>query len=641
MSVRAVARDLARTRGASAVLVGDRQPACVHAAAHALNTVLGNVGRTLRYGASPIRRAGAAAHESLAALASALEARSVESLIILESDIVGAAPADLALSKHLRAAKSSFCLSSASHSTARACEWHVPAAHWLESWADACSLDGTASVVQPLIAPLYGGHTASELLGLLLGESAPSAHAQVRALVSARYLSTEAEWERALSRGTLEGSALASVEPRTLRWEWLNDLCALEPAPASALELSLVPDSRLYDGRFADNPWLLELPDPITKLTWSNAALVAAATARRLGLKSGDAVRVKTQGASVDAGLLVVPGQAENCVALQLGWGEPHTLAEAGANAFSLATSERPWFTRVRLEPTLARAELAITQAEMGLEELQGSIALHATLAEYQREPSFAKPKRKKQLSLYPPPKARSTRQWGMVIDLNVCTGCSACVLACQSENNIPTVGRAGVLKQRQMHWLRIDRYRTASGVTLLQPMACQHCETAPCEYVCPTGATVHSADGLNQMVYNRCVGTRFCSNNCPYKVRRFNWFNYHSSEGPSVELARNPEVTVRERGVMEKCTYCVQRIRKAEIAARISEQPLRDGDVVTACEQACPTGAIVFGDVAEPTSRVHGLREHPLAFEVLNELGTAPRTRYLAKLSNPNPELT
>lgn len=637
---RALARDLVRVRSASVVLVGDRQPACVHAAAHALNWLLGSVESSVCYAPSPITGAGESEHDSLAILSAALEAREVESLITLESDVAYGSPAELLLAARLPLAKSSFCLSTFDNATAQGSEWRIPAAHWLESWGDARSLDGTASLIQPLIAPLYAGRTASELLGLLLGELSPSAHAQLRQHVLRDAEAPDAEWERSLARGALAGSAFACGRPPPLRWGWLDELLALAPPPEASIELSLVPDARLLDGRFADNPWLLELPDPVTKLTWSNAALLAPATATRLGVSSGDVVKLSSDKATLAVPALVVPGQAENSVGLQLGWGQPLALASRGANAFALCSSAAPWFFEASLEATGGREELAISQAQMSLEGLAESIAPHATLSRYLSEPDFCKPHRKKQPSLYPPPKAASEHQWGMAIDLNVCTGCSSCVLACQAENNIPTVGWSGVLKHREMHWLRVDRYLVDAGATLVQPMACQHCETAPCEYVCPTGATLHSADGLNQMVYNRCVGTRFCSNNCPYKVRRFNWFNYHADQGAREVLVYNPDVTVRARGVMEKCTYCVQRIRKAEICGKIAARPLVDGDVVTACEQACPTGAIVFGDLSDSASRVRRLHDHERAFEVLNELGTVPRTRYLAKLTNPNPEI-
>jgi molybdopterin-containing oxidoreductase family iron-sulfur binding subunit len=636
--VDALARDLLAQQGAAAVLVGARQHPSVQAAAHALNHLLDPAGNVVSYGGSPLFLAGGTEHDSLPLLSSALDARAVNAVFVLEANIAYATPGTLKLGERLANAKSSFYLALHADETSSKCEWLIPAAHFLESWDDAKALDGTASVVQPLLSPLYGGRTHAEFLSLLLGDEL-HAHELTRASFQ-EHGDDDAAWEVALSRGVIGGSETPRVSPR-LRWDFLPELLQLTRQPPPQLELSLGPDARILDGRFGDNPWLYELPDAVTKLTWSNAALLGPHTANRLGLTTGDLAWLSVGARRVEAPVIVVPGQAEHSVSLSLGWGRSAPGGPPiGVDAFSLATGEQRAGEPASLTPSGRRAELAITQSHASMEGFDDSIIAHSSLLDYRASPERSAEQRKRQLSLYTARLPKASRQWGMAIDLNACTGCGACIIACQAENNVPTVGQSGVLKHREMQWIRVDRYVARNGTTLLQPMACQHCEHAPCEYVCPTGATLHSSDGLNQMVYNRCVGTRFCSNNCPYKVRRFNWFDYHARETSTKTLVYNPNVTVRERGVMEKCSYCVQRIRGAEIRAQREARELKDGDVVTACEQACPSAAIVFGDVADPASRVSALHANERAFEVLNELGTAPRTRYLAKLTNPNPEL-
>ncbi len=405
----------------------------------------------------------------------------------------------------------------------------------------------------------------------------------------------------------------------------------------------------MYGGQFANSAWLQELGDPVTKLTWDNAALMSPTTAATAGVANEDVVELAVRGRTVHAPVLVLPGMADGVVALALGYGQ--TVADrvafgAGADAYAIRDSRAPWFDDAAIRKTGDSWPLALTQEHWSMEGRP--IVLCRTLEEYRADPAFAKPHNERRRSLYGlVPSA--PHQWGMTIDLNACTGCSACVIACMSENNIPVVGKGGVRLSREMQWIRIDRYlsddaghaeRADRPVALVQPMLCQHCEKAPCEYVCPVNATVHSDDGLNEMVYNRCVGTRFCSNNCPYKVRRFNFFNYTADRAPEVALAMNPDVTVRARGVMEKCSYCVQRIREVEIRARRDERPIRDLEIQTACQQTCPTGAIVFGDIADPTTRVSGERKNDRLYAVLNDLGTLPRTRYLARVVNPNPAL-
>jgi len=577
-------------------------------------------------------------------LRDALASRAVETLIIVDTNLAYASPRALELAQLIQAAPESFYLAQFEDATAAACRWVIPRAHVLESWADTRAVDGTTSIVQPLLTPLYGGRTDSQLLAGLLGETPVSAYEQLRSFWRSE-LKDEDAWELALTRGVVDSSAIAPVTTPELRWNWASELVAGGPPPHLELELNLRRDPSVHDGRFGDNPWLLELPCPVTKLTWGNAVGLGPELAKRLQVETGDVLVLEADGQHLEVPALVVPGHADRALTLTLGWGRSGVGLGAGhgSNAYALMKSTLGWAMPVTVARSPRTEELAVTQGVIGLGELESSILVQSTLGEYRKTGQLGREQRRKPLSLYDSDARRAARQWGMTIDLNACTGCSACVIACQAENNVPPVGKNGVLKHREMHWLRIDRYVTGSPRApriLVQPMACQHCEKAPCEYVCPTAATVHSSDGLNQMVYNRCVGTRFCSNNCPYKVRRFNWFDYHQAEQSPTELVYNPEVTVRERGVMEKCTYCVQRIRRAEIHERTAHEPLRDGDIRTACEQACPTRAIRFGDVADQHAEVSRLRASDRSFAALNELGTVPRTRYLAKLTNPNPEL-
>jgi Fe-S-cluster-containing dehydrogenase component len=416
------------------------------------------------------------------------------------------------------------------------------------------------------------------------------------------------------------------------------------------MDVVFLQDRRVYDGSFANNAWLQEFPEPLTTLTWDNAAHLSPATAAQLGVENGDAIHLEAGGRSLRLPALVVPGQADNTIALHFGYGRegPEAVARAvGVNVYPFWPATQSYSlagVSARRAPGVPRHQLALTQSHWSLE---GRDAIRTTtLEEYRRNPSSIGERRERELTLYHPPPAPGSpapNQWAMTIDLTSCIGCGACVVACQAENNVPVVGRAQVLKSREMHWLRIDRYfrgppEQPEAVT--QPMLCQHCEKAPCEYVCPVEATVHSPDGLNEMVYNRCIGTRFCSNNCPYKVRRFNWFDFNRGLAETELLVKNPDVTVRERGVMEKCTFCVQRIREAEITAQLEHRPIEGIEVKTACQQACPTQAIVFGSLSASGSEVARLGSDPRAYAALGELGTEPRVRYLARVRNPNPEL-
>ncbi|HLK36913.1 MAG TPA: 4Fe-4S dicluster domain-containing protein, partial [Polyangiaceae bacterium] len=638
---RAVARDLVLHRGTSLVLAGDTQAPEVHAVAHALNEALGNAGRTVTYGPSSIVEAGTDSH-GLSGLARALDAGEVGTLVVVGGDPAYTAAADVDFARRLRRTSTTAFVGARPNRTSSLFSWVAPEAHFLEAWGDARALDGTVSIAQPLIAPLVDGRTAAQILEALVGRRDASSRDLVMDYWRAHTVTADfdAFWQRALVNGAVEGSAEPPVEVR-VDWTAVANALSAPPAPVAPLEIVYFADNKVHDGRFANHPWLQELADPITKLTWDNAALVSPATSARRGLATGDVVDLRVRGRSVRAPVLVCPSMADDVVAIALGYGqsvEDTVSFGAGANAYALRDSLAPWADDAAMERAKGSWPLALTQEHWTM--AGRPLVLRRTAAEFAAAPDFARAMNAPPRSLYgirPP----APHQWGMTVDLNACTGCSACVVACMAENNIPVVGKGGVRLSREMHWIRIDRYflgEPNDAEVVVQPMLCQHCEAAPCEYVCPVNATVHSADGLNEMVYNRCVGTRFCSNNCPYKVRRFNYFNYTRDKPETLTLAMNPDVTVRARGVMEKCTYCVQRIREAEIRSRREERPLVDGEVLTACQQTCPTGAIVFGDIADPRSRVSEERRNPRLYAVLHDLGTIPRTRYLARIVNPNP---
>ncbi|HEX6534812.1 MAG TPA: 4Fe-4S dicluster domain-containing protein [Gemmatimonadaceae bacterium] len=646
----AAAADLAASPGRSIVLAGERQPAEVHAVVHALNAMLANAGATVWYTPPALVDAGSHAI-GLDALATELDGRTVDTLVVLEGNPCYGAPADLDLPRRMRAVPNSLYLGAYADETARVTTWHVPAAHYLESWGDARAYDGTTSLVQPLIAPLHDGRTPAEVLAVLAGAGERSAHDLLFDAWRERHGAppeAEAAWSDALRRGIVAGSALPRATPPP-RWDAVaraqRGIADRAGPSRDTTEIVFLPSRGVYDGRFADNAWLQELPDPITKLTWDNAATMAPAHAARLGIVTGDVVALRLGPRTLDVPALLVPGQADGVVSLAIGYGRRGAEAVArgvGANANLLRASDAPHAaTGLVIARTGRRHALALTQTHWSIEGRGPSVLGEppASRPAASERAGAPEPQRKRRpLTLYepgPPPKdGFGEDQWAMVIDLDACTGCSACVVACQAENNVPVVGKEGVLDSREMHWLRIDRYVDGpldAPRFETQPMLCQHCEKAPCEYVCPVGATVHSDDGLNEMIYNRCVGTRFCSNNCPYKVRRFNWFDYNAEVAETVRMAKNPQVTVRGRGVMEKCTFCVQRVRQAQRTAWLAGEP-RTGPVVTACQQTCPTHAIVFGSLTDPESEVRRLFDDPRGFSALGELGTVPRVRYLAR---------
>jgi molybdopterin-containing oxidoreductase family iron-sulfur binding subunit len=633
--LRAAARDLAASAGRCVVVAGARHGATVRQLARALNAELGNEGRTVWYVRSPLLGAGDASVGSLADLA---DARDVDTLLVLGGNPAYDAPPDMDVAALLRRVPNTVHLGLYEDETARLCAWHVPALHYLERWGDARAYDGTASLVQPLVAPLFGGHDTDELLALCAGDAAPRPHDLLQAHWRARAGSDfDAFWHDALRTGVIPDTAAPRVASAAVA-----DVVP-PPAPpraAGTLEVVLAPCAKVHDGRFANNAWLQELPAPMTTLTWGNAAQLSPATAARLGVEDGDEIALAAGGRTLRTPAIVVPGLADDVAVLHAGYGRAgaeETARGVGVSAYALFPRAAPYtLAGVAVRRTGAHHALALTQTHWRMEG-RDPVRVVAPGEGVPREP---RPRRA--LPLYER-QPSAPHQWAMTIDLDLCTGCGACMVACQAENNVPVVGAEGVRDGREMHWLRIDRYHSGAPdepASAAQPMLCQHCEDAPCEYVCPVGATVHSGDGLNEMVYNRCVGTRFCSNNCPYKVRRFNWFDYNRDVGDVAALQKNPDVTVRERGVMEKCTFCVQRIRESEIQARVDGRELGPNEVTTACQQACPTRAIVFGSLTGTGSEVARLGNDPRAYSVLEELGTEPRVRYLARVRNANPAL-
>ncbi len=643
---RVVARDLQQHRQTSLVMVGEQQPPGVHALAHAMNHALGNVGSTVLYTA-PVEAQPGEHMESLDALVKDMEAGKVDMLVMLGGNPVYTAPADFHFPERLSTVNLRLHLGLYEDETSALCHWHIPEAHALEAWSDARAYDGTVTIMQPLIAPLYGGKSAHELLVALLGQPERSGYTVVRDYWQSQHHGEDFErfWRTALHDGLLPDTALP---PRQTPSPSVPTAAAAMPSAApQGLELIFRPDPTVWDGRFANNGWLQELPKPLTKLTWDNAALLSPTTAARLGLRNEEVVELHYQGRTVRAPVWIMPGHADDAVTIHLGYGRwraGRVGTGTGFNAYALRTSNAPWFSSgLEIRTTGERYPLASTQHHHSMEGRH--LVRSGTLEHFLAQPHFVHDMvhtPPPELTLYPQ-HAYEGYAWGMAIDLNACIGCNACTIACQAENNIPIVGKTEVARGREMHWLRIDRYYKGTldnPETYHQVVLCMHCENAPCEVVCPVGATVHSSEGLNDMVYNRCVGTRYCSNNCPYKVRRFNFLQYADYQTPSLQALRNPNVTVRTRGVMEKCTYCVQRINAARIEADKENRHIRDGEVVTACQAACPTGAIVFGDLNDPHSRVTRLKSDPLHYGLLAELDTRPRTTYLAQLRNPHPEL-
>jgi MoCo/4Fe-4S cofactor protein with predicted Tat translocation signal len=712
-----VADDLNQFRGQTIVIAGDDAPPAVHAVAHVMNEALGNVGKTVFY-TDAIEASSVDQTQSLRELVGDIDAGKVELLIIIGGNPAYNTPVDLRLDKNrLDKVKLRAHLNLYNNETSQICHWHINAAHYLESWGDARANDGTVSIVQPLIAPLYEGKTAYEVLALFSDNYDRKDYEIVRAYWSGQQSSLksqtvttgsggdrvqnagspttgspttaaqadfESSWRKWLHDGFIPNTALAA-KTFSPKFDWATSLTqnvgATPTLQANTYEVVFRPDPSIYDGRFANNGWLQELPKPLTKVTWDNVALISPETAKKMGVlppnyeegKHGreayvDTIKLTHRDRSITQQVpaWVMPGQPDDVITVHLGYGRTNSgrvgtltvtdpdgpLPHGGFNAYDIRYSDSAWAADgVSISKTNERYVIASTQAHFTMD---GRDILRAsTIEEYEREKHQIveehkhQEKENRELSLYPDFDYQNQGlgyAWGMSIDLNSCVGCNACVLACQAENNIPVVGKEQVARSREMHWIRIDAYFKGDEHKpegpFFQPVPCMHCENAPCEPVCPVHATVHSSEGLNDMVYNRCVGTKYCSNNCPYKVRRFNFFLYQDWETPTYQLMRNPDVSVRSRGVMEKCTYCVQRIQGAKIQSEIEGRPVRDGEIVTACQQVCPTEAIVFGNVNDPNSKVSRMKAQERDYSLLGELNARPRTTYMSALRNPNPEI-
>jgi molybdopterin-containing oxidoreductase family iron-sulfur binding subunit len=617
---------LAAGRGKGLVLVGAGQPAETQALGWAIDERLGNLGATSRF-TRPLRPSPTA-DQSLDVLLSDMRAGQVQTLAILQANPVYTSPLGRSFARALARVEFSVHAGLWHDETSQACGWHAPLAHALESWSDGRAADGSAVIGQPLVRPFYDVRPPPAMLAAITGTFDASDHDLVQQTWSAAWGELQPDWDTALVKGLVRETPAESVVPPGVKFP-----SGPLPPYADDLELLIRPDPTVWDGRLANNPWAQEAPKPLTTLTWDNAVLIAPALAAQLGLEDGDEVRLARGGAAVTGAVWVMPGQAPRTVLIHRGYGRGFGAVARGAgfDAAPLIGRDGP----VTLTPTGDRRELAAAQEQHAIES--GDRPPVRTVDVLDTAP----PQPRETAPSFWEDKPRSRPSWGMSIDLDLCTGCGACVTACIAENNIPMVGREAVRNGRRMHWLRIDRYYEGSPerpALHSQPVPCMHCEDAPCEMGCPVNASVHSPEGLNLQVYNRCIGTRTCSSYCPYKVRRFNWDDYSGGTygdelGESLKAQRNPNVTVRARGVMEKCTYCIQRISTARIDAKIAGQPIADGAVRTACQQVCPTGAISFGDIADPKAEVVKRKTGPRDYTLLEEANTRPRTSYRARI--------
>ncbi|WP_263366773.1 TAT-variant-translocated molybdopterin oxidoreductase [Edaphobacter bradus] len=692
----ALLADLKKNPGRAVVIPGEQAPASVHAAAYALNTLIGAVGKTVVY-TETVNPLPTEQGADLKALVADMNAGKVQWLVILGVNPIYSAPGDLGFESAFDKVPVTVHLGSHVDETGAIATWHVNKAHYLESWSDARAYDGTITIIQPMIDPLYGGKTVHDVFQSLLDNPQASAYDAVMANAKT-YIKGDfaAGWRKALHDGWVADTAFTAKAGVPAR---VTSLPASVPSSASGYEVSFRPDPSLYDGRYSNVGWLQELPKQVTNLSWDNAALMSMGTMADLKVEETELVELNLDGRKVVAPVLMVPGHPDGAITVHLGFGRREAGrvgSGVGFDAYKLRTSgallsaagvtatkvsgtydlcvtkvhnveHRGAFAQHDLEKPLSDTEGTYSLA--GHEAMERSIIRYATVEEAKKNPKFAEdgasgtlvnkvgygpqgeaPKHDE--SFFPdawsykktdPSTLKVQNAWGMSIDMNSCVGCNACIVSCYAENNIPVVGREQVKVGRNMQWLRIDTYFEGdlhAPKAHFQPMACQHCENAGCEQVCPVGATVHTPEGLNSMVYNRCVGTRYCSNNCPYKVRRFNFLLYSDFDTESLKFMRNPDVTVRSRGVMEKCTYCVQRIEAAKITADKENREVRDGEIVTACQQACPTDAIVFGNINDKGSKVSKRKETERDYQVLTDLNYRPRTTYTAGVINPNPEL-
>ncbi len=648
--VAALSRELQAHRGSSIVIAGPQQPAVVHALAHAINQQLGNVGKTVVY-TDPVVAAGQAG--SLQDLIADMRGGKVQLLIIMGGNPVFNAPTDLNFADALKNTNIPFRvhLGLYQDETAELCHWHINEAHYLEAWGDTRAFDGTVSLVQPLIAPLYDGKSQYEFMASLLGQWQTSGHEVVQSYWQKQHPGADFEmfWRRSLHDGFIAGTAFAPVQVSAKT----GGFPASSASAAQGTEINLRPDPSIYDGCFANNGWLQELPKPLSKLTWDNCLWMGPAMAARMGIEKRDMVQVDFNGKSLKLPVWIQAGHPDNAVTVFFGYGRVRAGrvgTGTGFNVYPFRSTSALWFgSGAKVTKVSGNYILASTQGYQTMDagdESRPNVRTR-TLDEYRKEPGFANADAPPPgLTLYPGYQwqyKNEPYEWGMTIDLNACVGCNNCIIACQSENNIAVVGKEQVNHGRHMHWLRVDAYYQGdrdNPRAYFQPVPCMQCENAPCELVCPVGATTHSTEGLNDMVYNRCVGTRYCSNNCPYKVRRFNFFLYQDWDTPQYKMMRNPDVTVRSRGVMEKCTYCVQRISEHRIDAERENRKIADTELQTACQQSCPANAIVFGNINDPNSQVTRLKKNQRNYGLLDDLNTRPRTTYLAEIRNPNPEL-
>jgi molybdopterin-containing oxidoreductase family iron-sulfur binding subunit len=663
----ALAKDLKAAGKEALVVAGPRQPAVVHALAHQINQTLGAGGSTVTYTKASATDRVDSGVDALKTLTGEMTAGQVATLVILGSNPVYTAPADLQFGAALAKVANSIHLGAENDETAAAAKWHLPEAHYLEAWGDARTTDGVAAIQQPMIEPIFGGKSAIEVMALLLDSKDKKGYDLVKNFWASQWPAAGRDnaWKKALNDGVVAGTKAAEVKPTVDSKRIPATSASSVAAAGSGIEVGFVPSATTWDGRFANNAWMQEAPDPITKLVWTNVALLSPAMARELKLKDGDIVALTRGNLKLEAAVMMQPGHAANAVTIALGYGRPRSGTvgtNVGYNAGLIRTSDAFWFGQgFTLAATGAREILANTQEHGSMEEPQlvasikpnkRPLVREATIEEYKKNAKTIEEMNEvPQLdSIYPQLKWEGL-QWGMAIDLGACTGCNACVVACQAENNVPVVGKDQVLRGREMHWIRMDRYYVGpedDPRSVEQPVPCMQCENAPCENVCPVQATTHSPEGLNDMAYNRCVGTRYCANNCPFKVRHFNFLDWHKNflerrriEPELMSMVYNPDVTVRMRGIMEKCTYCVQRIQEARISTKTDGRKEFTGEgVLTACQQTCPADAIAFGNINDPNSKVAKLKKQERNYAMLAELDVRPRTTYLGRLRNPNPDL-